>query len=82
MQRYKIAVFEIFFVSALECRDIKLKAYVHRSAIHMHMVCNIRNLHQERIQEFKEGGSFKIVCAERAEKFWVTTPTFAKPRPF
>jgi len=37
---------------------------------------------QGRIQEFKKGGSFKIVRAERAEKFWVTTPTFAKPRPF
>ena len=34
------------------------------------------------IQEFKKGGSFKRVHAERAEKFWVTTPTFAKLHPF
>ena len=33
---------------------------------------------QGRIQEFKKGGSFK----ECARKFRVTTPTFAKPRPF
>ena len=31
---------------------------------------------QGRIQEFEKGGSFKRVRAERAEKFWVTTPTF------
>ena len=34
------------------------------------------------IQEFKKGGSFKRVHAERGEKFRLTTPTFAKPRPF
>ena len=38
-----------------------------------------RELTQGRIQEFKKGGSFKRVRAERAEKFRVTTPTFAKP---
>ena len=37
---------------------------------------------QGRIQEFKKGGSFKRMRAERTEKFRVTTPTFAKPRPF
>ena len=37
---------------------------------------------QGRIQEFKKGGSFKSVRVERAEKFWVTMPTFAKPCPF
>ena len=45
--------------------------------------CNqLMTPNQGRIQEFKKGGSFKRVRAERAEKFWVTTPTFAKPRPF
>ena len=37
---------------------------------------------QGRIQELKKVGSFERVRAEHAEKFWVTTPTFAKPRPF
>ena len=32
---------------------------------------------QGRIQELKKGGSFERVRAERAEKFWVTTPTFS-----
>ena len=32
---------------------------------------------QGRIQELKKGGSFERVRAERAEKFWVSTPTFA-----
>jgi len=46
---------------------------------------------QGRIQDFKKGGSLKeCACgvrarsarAERAENLGVTTPTFAKPRPF
>ena len=37
---------------------------------------------QRRIQEFEKGGSFKRVHKERGDNFRVTTPTFAKPRPF
>ena len=37
---------------------------------------------QGRIQELKKGVCFERVRAERGEKFWVTTPTFAKLRPF
>ena len=36
---------------------------------------------QGRIQEFKKGGCFERVRAKRAEKFGVTTPISAKPKP-
>ena len=39
-------------------------------------------MYQGQIQEFKKGGSFKRVHTDRAEKFRVTTPTFAKLCPF
>jgi len=40
---------------------------------YMHYASNIAL--QWRIQEFKEGGSFKRVRAERTDKFMVTKPT-------